>query len=516
MQQELIIIVSTIAGALIGWFLSALISNNSIKKAKQKAIEIKSDAAEEIEDLKSDLKLKSAEELDLLKQELENEYINRTRDLKAFELKVSEEEALVEKRNNEIDNLEKMLETEKVDVKLEMQKAVDMRTFYRSEVDKVNQKLEQISGMTKEEALEELQENLISEAHKNSSKIIQEIIDDATVTGQTKSKDIILQSIFETAADHTAESTVSIVKLPDDSMKGRIIGREGRNIRSFELKSGVDVLIDDTPDTIVLSCFDPIRREVAKIALERLIEDGRIHPGRIEEVLEKVKSESDDRDFEAGEQALFDLGIHNIHGDLTSLIGKLRFYTVSGQNVLKHSVEVAKLAAQIATHLELDTSVAKRASIFHELGRVVNKPELSISERTLELLRKYKEIPKIIEIIENIKAKYEVKHQLIYVINAAKSISMARPGARREIFESYLKRLTKLEELCNNFEGVKKSYAIQTGREVRVLVDCDIVEDHDSHALANEIANKIETNTEYPGQVKVSIYREFRSIDFAK
>jgi ribonuclease Y len=517
MEQILIFAsVALVIGLFVGWLLNTIFGAKSLKEAQIQHTKLIEDGKAEVDDLIRDEKLKLKDELFNQKQELDHEHSERMQALKQQERSLEEREADLQKGKQTLVKKETELKHLASEIETEKNRANDMKQHYRDALEQVNKRLEEIAGLSKEDVLEELKANLIADAHQQTSKIVTDIIEEAKDSGHKRAKDIILQTIAETAADHSVESTISIVNLPDDTMKGRIIGREGRNIRSFELNTGVDILIDDTPQVIVLSCFDPVRREIAKVALDRLIEDGRVHPARIEEVVEKAREEMDDRHQEAGEQAFFELGIHGIHGDLVNMVGQLRFRTISGQSALKHSVEVAKIATHMATQLNLDVNLVKRAAIFHELGRIIDKPEVPILERTLEVLRRYKESETVLTIItEAVKAE-TITQQLAYVLAAAKTLSSSRPGARRETYESYTKRLTNLEDVCLSFDGVEHAYAIQTGREVRILVDTDIIDDAASPLLANKIAKQIEENLEYPGQIKITIHREFRSVDFAK
>lgn len=508
--------VALIIGLVIGWVINSTLGASSLKEANIQREKIIEDGRHEVEDLVRDEKLKVKDELFKQKQELDYEHSDRMATVKRLERSAEEREVQNEKTKEQLDKRATDLTHRESEIESEKKRADDMRQHYRTALDQVNTRLEEIAGLTKDEALEELKKNLVAEAQQQTSKMVSDIVDEARETGHKKAKDIILQTIAETAADHSVESTVTVVNLPDDTMKGRIIGREGRNIRSFELNTGVDILIDDTPKVLVLSCFDPVRREIAKVALERLIEDGRVHPARIEEVVEKATEEMDDRHLDAGEQALFELGIHGVHGDLVNMVGQLRFRTIAGQSALKHSVEVAQIATHMATQLGLDVNLVKRAAIFQELGRIIDRPEISTLERTMETLRRYKENETVLEIITESFSPDSVQHQLSYVLAASKTLSSSRPGARRETYESYTKRLTNLEDVCLEFDGVEHAYAIQTGREVRILVDTDIVDDSASPILANKIAKQIEENLEYPGQIKITIHREFRSIDFAK
>ena len=512
------IAIGSLLGIIIGWVLNLLLSEKNLNEAKRKKKQILEDAEIEIDDLKKETLLKIQEDNNVYRQSLDQEYVEKSSSLKKTERDLNEREVHIEKKVEYVNKKEEEFKFEKLSIENEKRKVTEAKSHYKDLIDKVNLRLEEISGITKDEALEILKENLINEAKKQTGKVISDILDEAQHTANRQAKDIVLQAIYQCSSDQSVESTVSVINLPDDSMKGRIIGREGRNIRSFEMASGCDVLIDDTPQMIVVSCYDPMRREIGKIALERLIEDGRIHPARIEEMIEKVESEMDDLNFEKGEQAIFDLGIHTMHRDLTALIGKLRFRTLSGQNLLSHCKEVAEISAIITTELGIEKHQVKRAALLHEIGRTIDKIDISVHERTLEVLRKFGENQTIIDLIEDLSDDFvkEVRNPLSYVIAAAKAISSSRPGARRDVYEQYVKRLQNMEEMALSFEGVNSAFAIQAGREVRVMIDCDLIEDANSKVLANNLCQKIEKEMEYPGQIKVSVHREYRAYEYAK
>ena len=377
--------------------------------------------------------------------------------------------------------------------------------------------MEKISGYTKDEAKQILLDNVEKEIRVEAAVLIKEIEAEAREKGERKAKEIITGAIQRFAADHVAETTVSVVPLPNDEMKGRIIGREGRNIRAIETLTGVDLIIDDTPEAVVLSGFDPVKREVARLSLEKLIMDGRIHPSRIEEMVNKAEKEVANIIKEEGEQATFDVGVHNLHPELIKLLGRLRYRTSYGQNVLKHSVEVAQLAGLMASELGLDPKLAKRAGLLHDIGKAVDhEVEGTHVDIGIDLLRKYKETGAVIDAMAAHHGDYEAKSLEAVLITAADALSAARPGARREPLETYIKRLQKLEEIANTTKGVERSYAIQAGREIRIVAKPDEVNDQEIVLLAREISAKIESELEYPGQIKVNVLRETRAIDYAK
>lgn len=377
--------------------------------------------------------------------------------------------------------------------------------------------LEKISGMTREEARQTLFRDIENQTRHEAAIMVKEIEQQAKENADRNAKNIVAMSIQKVAADHVAETTVSVVALPSDEMKGRIIGREGRNIRALETLTGVDLIIDDTPEAVILSSFDPIRREVARVALEKLIIDGRIHPARIEETVEKAKSEVEAAIKHEGEAATFETGVHGLHPELIKLLGKLKFRTSYGQNVLKHSIEVSHLAGVMAGELGADVKLAKRAGLLHDIGKAVDH-EIEGSHVTIgsDIAKKYKENKEVIHAIAAHHGDIDAQTLVAQLVQAADAISAARPGARRENLETYIKRLEKLEEIANDFEGVEKSYAIQAGREIRIMVKPDAVDDAGMVMIGKEIVKRIESELEYPGQIKVSLIRETRAIDFAK
>ena len=380
-----------------------------------------------------------------------------------------------------------------------------------------NDKLEKISGLTSEEAKKMLVENLVNQAKIDASQTIKEVHDRAKTDAKKEAQKIIVQAIQRTAADYSIETTVSVVQIQNDEMKGRIIGKEGRNIRAFESATGVDVIVDDTPEAVILSSFDQFRREIARISLERLISDGRIHPARIEEVVEKVSAELEEEIQREGENTILQLGLHNMHGELVKHIGKMRYRSSYGQNLLQHSVEVAYLTGIMAAELGLDPVMAKRAGLLHDVGKTVDKSiEGPHALLGYDLTKKYKEHAIVVNAVGSHHEDIEMEHPIAALVQSADAISGARPGARREPLESYVKRLENLELLAKSFEGVAKTYAIQAGREVRVVVEHDKVDDASADRLAREIAQKIEEEMDYPGQIKVVVIREVRKIGYAK
>lgn len=524
-MNEMLIIVGSLVGLLLGFIVAYFITQKSFfskikdaeEKASEKAASIIKEAEKEANNLKKEKLLEVKEEWHRRKQEFENEYQQRKAKISSIEKQLKSREEVIESKLNLIDKKEKSIEF--AEQELRQKETLIKKKLEEIEAIRTEQllKLEEISSLSQDEAKKILMENLISEAKAEAAQYIKQIRDEAKVNAQKEARNIIIEAIQRTASDHSIESTVSVVTLESDEMKGRIIGREGRNIRSFESATGVDLIIDDTPEAVVISGFDPFRREVAKIALERLMADGRIHPARIEEVVEKVRTELEEEIVKVGENAILELGIHNMHRDLVRLVGKMKYRSSYGQNLLNHSIEVAYLCGIMAAELGLDPNLAKRAGLLHDVGKCVDQntegPHALIG---YELAKKYKENPAVANAIGAHHEDIEMETPYAVLVQAADSISGARPGARRESLENYIKRLEKLETLAQSFDGVQKTFAIQAGREVRVIVEPDRIDDVTSDQLAYEIAKKIEQEMEYPGQIKVTVIRERRSVALAK
>lgn len=510
-------IVGLIAGFLVGWFVGNKAIKQKINEAEQTVKNIIKDAEKEASNIKKEKLIEVKEEWHKRKQEFENDFQSKKQKLLNAEKLIKTREENIQAKVDSINNKEKQL----LNFENELKKREEQLKTKFEEVDKLIEQqgamLEQISGLTKDEAKKQLIDMFVEQAKTESAQYIKQIKEETKLTAHKEAQNIIIQAIQRTASDHSVESTVSVVNLDSDEMKGRIIGREGRNIRAFESATGIDLIIDDTPEAVVISGFDPFRREVAKIALERLMADGRIHPARIEEVVEKSKKDLEDEIVKVGENTILELGLHNTHIELMKLIGKMKYRSSYGQNLLNHSIEVAYICGIMASELGLDPNIAKRAGLLHDIGKCVDQntegPHALIG---FELAKKYKESNIICNAIGAHHEDIEMESPYAVLVQAADSISGARPGARRESLENYVKRLEKLESLAQSFEGVAKTFAIQAGREVRVIVEPEKIDDIAADQLANEIAEKIEKEMEYPGQIKVTVIRERRSISLAK
>ena len=509
-----VIIVSIIAAAVISHFVT--VSNlkknaeSKIGNADSKAREIIDDAVKTAEAKKKESLLEIKEESIKNKNELEKETKERRAELQRYEKRVLSKEEALEKKADAIEKREAGFTAKEEQLR---QREAKVEELSKQRV----QELERISGLTSEQAKEYLLKTVEEDVKHDTAKMIKELEAQAKEEADKKAKEYVVTAIQRCAADHVAETTISVVQLPSDEMKGRIIGREGRNIRTLETLTGVELIIDDTPEAVVLSGFDPIRREVARIALEKLIVDGRIHPARIEEMVEKAQKEVDTMIREEGEAAALEVGVHGIHPELIKLLGRMKFRTSYGQNALKHSIEVAQLSGLLAGEIGLDVRLAKRAGLLHDIGKSIDHDvEGSHIQIGVDLCRKYKESPTVINAVEAHHGDVEPETLIACVVQAADTISAARPGARRETLETYTNRLKQLEDITNQFKGVDKSFAIQAGREIRVMVVPEQVSDADMVLLARDIAKQIEFELEYPGQIKVNVIRESRVTDYAK
>ncbi len=497
-------------GLLVGYIVRKTVGEKAIGSAEQKARNLILDAENKSETIKKEITIEAKEEAHKMRNEIEREVRERRAEIQRSEKRLIQKEETLDRK---IDNLEKKEEsiTQKEQSLIDKQKELD------GFIEKQIKELERISGYTVEDAKAILLANVEKDIRVEASVMIKDIESKAKDEADKKAKEIITGAIQRCAADHVAESTVSVVALPNDEMKGRIIGREGRNIRAIETLTGIDLIIDDTPEAVILSGFDPVKREIARIALEKLIVDGRIHPARIEEMVEKAEKEVNAIIKEAGEQATFEIGIHNFHPELIKLLGRLKYRTSYGQNVLNHSIEVAHLAGLMASELGLDSKLAKRAGLLHDIGKALDhEVEGTHVDIGIDVLRKYKESEAVVNGMAAHHGDYEPKSLEAVLIAAADALSAARPGARRETLESYIKRLQKLEEIATTTPGVEKAYAIQAGREIRIVAKPDEIKDEEIVFLAREISKKIESELEYPGQIKVNVLRETRAIDYAK
>ena len=511
MLQNVIFALGGVAvGMLVGIFIRKMVAERKIASAETEARRIIEDSIKSSETKKKESLLEAKDEIHKIRNEAEKENKDRRIELQKLEKRLVKKEETLEKKNESIEKREEKINR--------MYKDIDSKEKEIKELELTQKReLERISGLTSEEAKTVLIEGIKKEAEYDAAIMVKDIEREAKENADRKAREIVSYAIQKCSADHVAETTVSVVDLPNDEMKGRIIGREGRNIRALETATGIDLIIDDTPEAVVISGFDPIRREVARIALEKLINDGRIHPARIEEMVERAKKEVNQIIKDEGEKAAFDVGIHGLRNEVVKLLGRLKYRTSYGQNVLKHSIEVAHLSAIMAAELGADVKIAKRAGLLHDLGKAVDHevegPHVTIGA---DLARKYKENSKVIHAIEAHHGDIEAKTVEAVIVQAADAISAARPGARRETLESYIKRLENLEEIANSFDGVEKSFAIQAGREIRIMVKPEDVNDSSIVVIAKNIVKRIEDELEYPGQIKVNVLRETRAIEYAK
>lgn len=521
MNETVIFVAIAVVVAVVSYFVTRALARRAIEQklaaSKAEAIRIVSDSENEAKIKRREAALESKEEWLKRKSEFDRESEGKRRELEGLQKAYDEQQAALSKKVDVLDQQEKELHNREKGIHTR-EKGIGLR---EAELDEIistqNDKLQKIAQMTPEEAKKQLMNNMVNAAKVDAAGHIKEIKEKAEREADKEAKEIILSAIYRCAADHTVESTVSVVSLPSDEMKGRIIGREGRNIRSFETATGIDVIVDDTPEAVILSGHDPVRREIGRMALEKLISDGRIHPTRIEEVVEKAEKEMEVIVREAGEQACFELGVHGLHPDIMQQLGKLNFRTSYGQNVLAHVKEVSMLCGLMAAELELDAVVGKRCGLLHDIGKAIDREtEGTHTQIGADFLRRYNENEIVVNAVEAHHGDIAPISPYPILVQAADAISGARPGARREPLEAYIKRLQQLEELADSFMGVSKAYAIQAGREVRVIVENETLDDLASSILAGDIAAKIESEMQYPGQIKVTVIRERRSTEFAK
>jgi ribonuclease Y len=513
MSPYILVIAFIAVGALcilIGYILRKNLGEKTIGSAEQQARNMILDAQNKSDTIRKEVELEAKEEAHRIRNDVDKEIRDRRNEIQRQERRIQQKEETADKKLEQIEKREnKIAQTEK---EAELKKA-EAEEILQSQI----QELEQISGLTADEAKVILLDEIEKDCRHEASQMIQDIRTKAKEEADQQAKEIITGAIQRCAADHVAESTLSVVNLPNDDMKGRIIGREGRNIRAIETLTGVDLIIDDTPEAVIISGFDSVRREIARIALEKLIVDGRIHPAKIEEMIEKAKKEVNHTIKEEGEQATFEVGIHNLHPELVKLLGRLHFRTSYGQNVLKHSIEVSHLAGLMAGELGLNVKLAKRAGILHDIGKALDHEyEGTHVDIGIRILKKYKEHNDVINAMASHHGDYEPKSMEAVLISAADALSAARPGARRESLDVYVRRLENLEEIANTTPGVSNSYAIQAGREIRIIVNPDMVKDDEMMAVARDVSKRIESELEYPGQIKVNVVRETRAVDYAK
>ena len=505
-----VFLISAVIFTFVGMYIRKKLAESKMKSAEAEAKKILDIANVEAENKKKEEIIKAKEEIMNARNELDQEIRERRGEVQSQERRLIQKEENLERKIEKIENKEKLLESQEKEIEERKQTLNDT-------IEKQLKELQRISGLNKDEAKQMLLSEMDKKLTAEKAQLVREKETEFKEESEKKARELIGYAIQKCAADHTSETTVSIVALPNDEMKGRIIGREGRNIKALETLTGIDLIIDDTPEAVVISGFDPLRREVARIALEKLIEDGRIHPAKIEEMVEKAKEEVSESIKEAGERAIMETGVIGLHPDIIKLLGKLKYRTSYGQNVLNHSIEVSNLARIMAEELGLDPKLARRAGLLHDIGKALDHDmEGTHVEIGVEVLKKYKENPNVINAVEAHHGDVEPQTIEAVLIQAADAISASRPGARRETLETYIKRLEELEKIADSFEGVEKSFAIQAGREIRIIVKPDKISDDKMTLLAKDVAKSVEDEMEYPGQIKINLIRETRVVDYAK
>jgi ribonucrease Y len=510
-------VISIAVGAVAGYFFSRKVLKKYEEEAEEKANLILKEAEINAENLKKDKILEAKEKFLKLKTEFDEDANKKKNLLISNENKLKQREQNVSKQMEQSQRKEAELDSMKENLSAQLEILKKRRNELEKMILEQVSALEKIANLSKDEALEKMMETLKDEAQTKASSYIKDIMEEAKLAANKEAKNLIMKTLQRTATEHTIENCVSVFNIESDDIKGKIIGREGRNIRALESITGVEIIVDDTPEAIIISGFDPVRREIARLSLHRLVADGRIHPARIEEVVAKTQKNIEEEIVELGERTVIDLGVHGLHPELIKMVGRMRFRSSYGQNLLQHSREVAKLCATLAAELGLNAKLAKRAGLLHDIGKVVpDEPDQPHAIVGMELAKKFKEHPDVCNAIGAHHDEIEMTSMISPLIQISDSISGARPGARREVMESYIKRLKELEELALSFEGVNKCYAIQAGRELRVLVDAETVSDEQSGKLSFEISQKIEKEMQYPGQIKVTVIRETRSVSFAK